>query len=140
MIVAVATFVIFSLMGLNYAVLLSVITGLSVLIPYAGATVVAMPVAMVAYLQWGMSQECLLAILVYGVIQFIDGNVLAPVLLGDAVKLHPVAIIVAILFFGNIWGFWGAFFAIPLATVMNAVINAWPTTPAVIDNTPEGSV
>lgn len=139
-IVALATFVIFSLMGLNYAVLLSVITGLSVLIPYVGATVVAMPVAMVAYLQWGMSQECLLAILVYGVIQFIDGNVLAPILLGDAVKMHPVAIIVAILFFGNIWGFWGTFFAIPLATVMNAVINAWPTTPTVIDNASEDSV
>lgn len=109
------------------------------LIPYVGVTMVTLPVAMVSYLQWGVSQECLLAILAYGVIQFIDGNVLAPVLLGDAVKLHPVAIIVAILFFGNIWGFWGAFFAIPLAMVVNAVINAWPATPAVIDNAPEGA-
>ncbi|MFZ5532893.1 MAG: AI-2E family transporter [Pseudomonadota bacterium] len=125
MIVAAASFVVFSLLGLNYAILLAVLTGLSVLIPYVGVTVVAIPVAMVAYLQWGISQEFLLATLAYGVIQFVDGNMLAPVLLGEAVKLHPVAIVVAILFFGNIWGFWGAFFAIPMATVVNAVINAW---------------
>jgi putative permease len=40
--------------------------------------------------------------------------------------LHPVAIIVAVLFFGGLWGLWGVFFAIPLATLINAVINLWP--------------
>ena len=40
--------------------------------------------------------------------------------------LHPVAIIIAVLFFGGIWGFWGVFFAIPLATLVKAVYNAWP--------------
>jgi putative permease len=41
-------------------------------------------------------------------------------------NLHPVAIIVAILVFGGLWGFWGVFFAIPLATVVQAILKAWP--------------
>ena len=63
----------------------------------------------------------------YLVIQFLDGNVLVPILFSEAVNLHPVAIIVAILVFGGIWGFWGVFFAIPLATLVKALINIWPT-------------
>ena len=58
-------------------------------------------------------------------IQAFDGIVLVPLLFSEAVSLHPVAIIVAILFFGGIWGFWGVFFAIPLATVVKAVLSAW---------------
>jgi putative permease len=42
------------------------------------------------------------------------------------VNLHPVAIIIAILVFGGLWGFWGVFFAIPLATLVQAVMQAWP--------------
>jgi putative permease len=52
--------------------------------------------------------------------------VLLPLLLGEAVDLHPIAIIVAVLVFGGLWGFWGVFFAIPLATLFKAVNNAWP--------------
>jgi putative permease len=40
--------------------------------------------------------------------------------------LHPITIIVAILFFGAIWGFWGVFFAVPLAALLQAVFKAWP--------------
>ena len=40
--------------------------------------------------------------------------------------MHPVAIILAVLFFGGIWGFWGVFFAIPLATLMKSLLYAWP--------------
>ena len=62
----------------------------------------------------------------YTVIQALDGNVLVPLLFSEAVDLHPVAIILAILFFGGLWGFWGVFFAIPLAALVKAVIDAWP--------------
>jgi putative permease len=56
----------------------------------------------------------------------VDAVVLIPLLFSEVVNLHPVAIIVAILFFGGLWGFWGVFFAIPLATLVKAVLNAWP--------------
>jgi len=102
------------------------LVGLSVLIPYIGAAVVTLPIAFVAYFQWGLESEFIWLMISYGVIQFLDGNVLVPILFSEAVNLHPVAIIVAILVFGGLWGFWGVFFAIPLATLVKALINVWP--------------
>ncbi|MBT4442833.1 MAG: AI-2E family transporter [Oceanospirillaceae bacterium] len=121
-----ATYVAFLWLGLNYAALLAMIVGLSVLIPYIGATLVTIPVALIGYVQWGVSTEFYTLLVVYGIIQALDGNVLVPLLFSEAVNLHPVAIIVAVLFFGSLWGLWGVFFAIPLATLIKAVMNAWP--------------
>ncbi len=129
LIVAVVTYITFKFIGLQYALLLAVITGFSVLIPYIGAAVVTLPVAVVAFLQWGFGPDAWVAIIAYGVIQALDGNVLVPFVFSEVVDIHPVAIIVAILFFGGIWGFWGVFFAIPLAVVVQAVIRAWPRAP-----------
>ena len=116
----------FAWMGLNYAALLGLLVGLSVIVPYIGAALVTLPVVMVAFLQWGLSSEFYYLVAVYFVIQALDGNVLVPLLFSEAVNLHPVAIIMAVLFFGGIWGVWGVFFAIPLATLIKAIINAWP--------------
>ncbi|MCF6210431.1 MAG: AI-2E family transporter [Gammaproteobacteria bacterium] len=121
-----ASYITFVLMGLNYAALLGALVGLSVVIPYIGATVVTIPVAMIAYLQWGWGSEFAYLMLAYAIIQVLDGNVVVPLLFSEAVNLHPVAIIVAVLVFGGLWGFWGVFFAIPLATLVKAVLTAWP--------------
>ncbi|MFM5707639.1 AI-2E family transporter [Aeromonas veronii] len=126
LIVGIATYVPFALMGLRYSVLLAVAVGFSVLIPYIGAAVVTVPVAMVALFQWGLTPEFAWLMVAYLIIQALDGNLLVPVLFSEAVNLHPVAIIIAVLVFGGLWGFWGVFFAIPLATLVKAVINAWP--------------
>jgi putative permease len=120
------TLMAFSYFGLQYAMLLSVLVGLSVVIPYVGATVVTLPVVMVAWFQWGWGPDFIWVTVAYLVIQALDGNVLVPLLFGEAVSLHPIAIIVAILVFGGLWGFWGVFFAIPLATLVNAILRAWP--------------
>jgi putative permease len=121
-----ASYVTFSLMGLNYSLLLAVLMGLSVIIPYVGATLVTFPVMIVAFFQWGLTDDFWYLLLAYGIIQALDGVVLVPLLFSEVVNLHPVAIIVAILFFGGFWGFWGVFFAIPLATLVKAVLAAWP--------------
>lgn len=130
-VVALATYVAFALMGLNYAVLLAVLVGLSVVIPYIGAAVVTIPVALVAFIQFGWSDAFFYLMLVYTVVQVIDGYLIVPLLFSGVVNLHPVAIMVAVLFFGGIWGLWGVFFAIPLATLLNALINAWPRDPQI---------
>lgn len=135
LVVGSASFVAFFWLGMNYAVLLAVMVGLSVVIPYIGATVVTLPVAAVAYVQFGWGGDFALVVAVYAVIQFIDGNLLVPLLFSEAVNLHPVAIITAILFFGGLWGLWGVFFAIPLATLIKAVINAWPRQGALPEKT-----
>jgi putative permease len=119
----------FHLLGLDYAMLIGFFVGLSVLIPYVGATVMTLPVALMAYFQFEMTAGFLYVVVAYLVIQLLDGNLLAPLLLSGVVHLHPVAIIVAILVFGGIWGFWGVFFAIPLATLVQAVLRAWPRKP-----------
>jgi len=117
----------FATMGLNYAMLLAVLMGVQAIIPYIGATLVTFPVLAVAYFEWGLSGDDFMYIVIaYSIIQALDGVVLVPVLFSEAVNLHAIAIIVAILFFGGLWGFWGVFFAIPLATVVKAVLTAWP--------------
>jgi len=121
------SFFTFTFMGLQYAMLLAVLVGLSVIIPYIGAAVVTFPVILIAWFQWGWSNDFIWLSVAYFVIQALDGNVLVPLLFSEVVNLHPVAIIVAILVFGGLWGFWGVFFAIPLATLVQAVMRAWPS-------------
>ncbi|HAD08331.1 MAG TPA: AI-2E family transporter [Porticoccaceae bacterium] len=125
-IVGSVTYICFSLLGVNYAALLALLVGLSVVIPYIGAVVVTVPVLLVGLFQWGWGSEFLWLFIAYSVIQFLDGNVLVPLLFSEAVNLHPIAIILAVLLFGGVWGFWGVFFAIPLATLIKALYNAWP--------------
>lgn len=122
------SFLIFEVLGINYGLLLSVLVGLSVVVPYLGATVVTIPIAAVAFVQWGIGADFYTVLIAYGILQLIDGNVLVPVIFSEAVNLHPVAIIAAVLVFGGIWGLAGVFFAIPLATLIKAIINAWPGT------------
>lgn len=126
LIIWLASYIAFAFMGLNFAMLLSLAVGLSVIIPYVGATVVTIPVALIAFFQWGFTSEFGWLMVVYAFIQFLDGNLLVPLLFSEVVNLHPLAIIVAVVFFGSLWGVWGVFFAIPLATLIQAIIKAWP--------------
>jgi putative permease len=126
LVVGVVSYVVFLIFGLQYATLLAVLVGLSVIIPYIGATVVTIPVMLIAWFQWGWSWDFIYVSVAYLVIQALDGSVLVPLLFSEVVNLHPIAIIVAVLVFGGLWGFWGVFFAIPLATLVNAVLMAWP--------------
>ncbi len=120
------TYIAFVVLELNYAALLALLVGISVVVPYVGAVVVTVPVFLIALFQWGWSDQFIYLMAVYGIIQTLDGNVLVPLLFSEAVNLHPVAIICAVLLFGGLWGFWGVFFAIPLATLFKAVLDAWP--------------
>ncbi len=126
MVVGIVTYIGFAIIGVKYAILLSVLVGLSVLVPYIGAAAVTIPVVMIAFFQWGWTTEFFWLAGFFGISQAIDGTVLVPWLFSGLVNLHPIAIIVSVLVFGGLWGFWGVFFAIPLATLVSAVIHAWP--------------
>ena len=127
-VVGICAAIIFSLVGLKYSALLSVLVGLSVVIPYVGAFLVTVPVVIVGLLQFGLESEFYILITLYLLLQILDGNLLVPIIFSDAVKLHPVVIILAVFIFGSMFGFWGVFFAIPIATFIKAVWNAWPST------------
>ncbi|MDH5600353.1 MAG: AI-2E family transporter, partial [Gammaproteobacteria bacterium] len=126
LVVGIVTYIGFSILGLKYAILLSVLVGISVLVPYIGAAVVTIPVVLIAFFQWGWSNEFFWVVGFFGISQALDGTVLVPWLFSGLVNLHPIAIIISVLVFGGLWGFWGVFFAIPLATLVSAVIHAWP--------------
>ncbi len=127
LIVGLATYIPLAIMGLNYAATLSLFVGLSVIIPYVGAVAVTIPVALIAWFQWGTSSEFVTVMIAYLTVQFLDGNILVPLLFSEVVDMHPAAIIIAVLVFGGLWGVWGVFFAIPLATLIQSVLNAWPS-------------
>ena len=123
-----ASYVVFGMFSLNYAALLGLLVGISVIVPYIGAALVTIPVVVVAYFQFGVTPDFYWVVGAYLLIQVLDGNVLVPLLFSEAVNLHPVAIVIAVLFFGGLWGLWGVFFAIPLATLVNAILSAWPSS------------
>ena len=123
-IVGVVTYIILIFFDLRYPLLLSVAAGLSVLVPYIGAVLVTIPIALIALFQFGLSPDFYYVLLAFVISQLLDGNIVVPFLFSEAVNLHPLTIIVAVLIFGGLWGFWGVFFAIPLATLVKAVVNA----------------
>lgn len=131
LIVSVATYIPFAVMDLNYAVTLSLFVGLSVIIPYVGAIAITIPVTFIAWFQFGATSDFVYLMIAYLVVQVIDSNIVVPLLFSEVVDMHPSAIIIAVLVFGGLWGVWGVFFAIPLATLVQAVINAWPTAQVV---------
>jgi putative permease len=123
----------FALIGLKYSLILSMLVGIAVLVPYIGSAVMFVPVILIAFFQWGVDTQMLSIAVAYAFLHALDGNIIAPLLLSRVVKMHPIAIIVAILIFGGIWGFWGLVFAIPLATLLHAVLKAWTNTAASLE-------
>ncbi len=123
LIVGTVTAVVFFLLDFRYPAMLGLVSGLSVLIPFVGAIAVAVPVLVLGYAQWGAGPELGWLMLAYAVIQGVDGNILVPLIFSEAVKLHPLLILLGVVVFGSLWGFWGVFFAIPLATLAKSLLE-----------------
>ncbi len=126
LLVGLITYLLFAVFDLNYAALLGFLVGLSVIVPYLGFVAVTLPVTIIAFMQFGWSEPFLYLMMTYGLIQALDGFLLVPLLFSEANNLHPLAIIIAVLVFGSWFGVWGVFFAIPLATLIKAIVYAWP--------------
>ena len=111
LIIGSVTYFAFSWLGMDYAALLALLVGLSVIIPYIGAALVTLPVVLVGFFQWGLTPEFYYMFAVYLVIQALDGNVLVPFLFSEAVNLHPVAIISCSAVFSVASGACGGYFS-----------------------------
>ena len=123
LIVGVAMWVAYVVLGHEYALLLAVLTGVSVWVPFIGAAVVTVPVVLLSLFQWGWSDATLYSLIAYAVIQTLDANVVIPWLFSEVVNLHPIAIIMAVLIFGSLWGLVGVFVAIPMASLVKSVLT-----------------
>jgi predicted PurR-regulated permease PerM len=113
-----------SLIGLNFGFLIGVLAGLLSFVPYVGsltAFVLSIIVALVqSWPDWRLPLE---AIAVVSTGLFLDGNVLSPRLVGDAVGLHPVWLMFALFAFGSLFGFAGLIIAVPVAAALGVVLR-----------------
>jgi predicted PurR-regulated permease PerM len=108
--------------GLNFGMLIGLVSGLITFIPYVGSLtglVLSLGVAVAQFWPEWTSIATVLAIFVVG--QFIEGNVLAPKLVGESVGIHPVWLIFALLAFGYLFGFVGLLVAVPLAATIGVL-------------------
>ena len=125
-IVSCASYLALAAFSVKYAFLLGLATGVAVLIPYVGATLVALLVLVTGLYHLGLDIKLLYALLAYSVVQALDAYLLVPWLFSSALNLRPVTVLIAITFFGGVWGVWGVLLAIPLATFIKVVVLAWP--------------
>jgi predicted PurR-regulated permease PerM len=111
-----------TLVGLNFGLLIGLISGLITFIPYVGSMtglILALGVAVAQF--WPDWTSILMVLGIFLVGQFIEGNVLAPKLVGESVGLHPVWVIFALLAFGYLFGFVGLLVAVPLAATIGVL-------------------
>ena len=109
------------LLRVPYAYVLGPLAGLCVLLPYVGVIVSTTPAFGVALLTGDDGALPLKVLAFYTCVQFLEGNVLTPFIVGSRVKLHPLAVLVAFLFWGILWGVPGAILAVPLTATAKVV-------------------
>lgn len=113
-----------SLAGLNFGLLIGLLAGLLSFIPYVGSItgfLLAIGVALVQF--WPDYIHIVLIAVIFGVGQFLEGNVLQPRLVGRSVGLHPVWLMFALFAFGSLFGFVGLLVAVPLAAAVGVLVR-----------------
>ena len=112
-----------SLLGLNYALLIGILAGLASIVPYLGFAVGIAAAMTIALFQFDGYGQLMMVFAVFGVGQLIESFVLTPLLVGDRIGLHPVAVIFAILSGGQLFGFLGVLLALPVAAVIMVLLR-----------------
>jgi predicted PurR-regulated permease PerM len=108
-----------TLVGLQFGVLIGVIAGLITFVPYVGSLTGLLIASAVAITQFWPDWQWIVAVVVIFLVgQFVEGNIIAPKLVGERVGLHPVWMIFAMFAFGYLFGFVGLLLAVPLAAAI----------------------
>jgi predicted PurR-regulated permease PerM len=113
-----------TLSGLNFGLLIGLISGVITFIPYVGSMtglILALGVAVAQF--WPEYSSILMVLGIFLIGQFLEGNLLAPKLVGESVGLHPVWLIFALLAFGYLFGFVGLLVAVPLAATIGVLVR-----------------
>ncbi len=125
-ILALVMYVLFIYFKLNYATILAIAVGISGIIPWVGAVLVTVPLVVIAIFQWGFTADLVSFLVLYCVLIALDANLLVPLLFSETMKMHPIVILMSVIFFGQLWGVAGVFFAIPLAVLIKVMLQYWP--------------
>jgi predicted PurR-regulated permease PerM len=110
-----------SVIGVPFALLLGILSGLLAFIPFVGPAISVIPPILLALAQEPIS--ALWVILAYAGVQFVEGNIVQPVVMSRAVSLHPVIIVFALLIMGTLFGFIGVLLAIPLVAALHVLVQ-----------------
>lgn len=136
-VVGVLSTIAYLVLGLQNALLLGVFAGLMEIIPLIGPAIGVIPALVVAFSTGGV-ELLLLVVAVYAVIQFLEGQVLVPIVMKQAVGLPPFVVIVSLLVGGSVAGLIGALLAVPIAAAVGAVMeNTQARRKAVAMSTPD---
>ncbi|WP_110647211.1 AI-2E family transporter [Salinicola peritrichatus] len=112
-----------SVLGLNFGLLIGLLAGLASIVPYLGVIVGIVTAGVVAFFQFGEWVPLLGVLVVFGIGQVVESTLLQPLLLGDKIGLHPVAVIFAVLAGGQLFGFTGILLALPVAAVIMVLLR-----------------
>ncbi|MGZ5428095.1 MAG: AI-2E family transporter [Thermoanaerobaculia bacterium] len=104
-----------------YGYVLGPLAGVCVLVPYVGVIFSTTPAFLIALLASNDAALPVKILVFYSVVQFLEGNVLTPFIVGSRVRLHPLAVLFAFLFWGILWGVPGAILAVPLTATIKVV-------------------
>ena len=121
-----------------FAILLGVLAGLLNFIPIIGLYVGLAITAMVAFLDPNPLWALIKVLLVYGVVQGLEGAVIQPKIVGDRVGMHPVLVMFSVLFFSKFFGFWGLIIGVPTAAVVMFFIEEYKRKAAMMNMVQEG--
>lgn len=112
-----------SIVGLDLAILIGLLAGLVSFVPYLGFIIGIVVATIAALMQFHDASSVLYVFIVFGIGQALEGMVLTPILVGDKIGLHPVAVIFAVLAGGQLFGFFGILCALPVAAVLAVIIR-----------------
>lgn len=112
-----------SVVGLKFGLLIGLMAGLASIVPYLGVIVGVLTAGVVAFFQFGEWLPLVGVLVVFGIGQVAESTLLQPLLLGDKIGLHPVAVIFAVLAGGQLFGFTGILLALPVAAVIMVLLR-----------------
>ncbi|MDC9719285.1 MAG: AI-2E family transporter [Gammaproteobacteria bacterium] len=110
-------------LGLNYALLIGLLAGMASIVPYLGFVVGISAALLVGFFQFDSYLPLALVVAIFAIAQMVESFVLTPLLVGDRIGLHPVAVIFAILAGGQLFGFMGILLALPFAAVIMVLLR-----------------
>ncbi len=113
-----------SLVGLDYALLVGIIAGFLAIIPYLGLIIGGLICALVALIQFSDLKHMYITLVIFLFGHLIESYIITPKLVGEKVGLNPVWVIFSIMAGGALFGFWGMFFAVPIAAIVGVIIRS----------------
>lgn len=108
------------LLHVSYYYVLGPLAGVAIMLPYVGVILSTVPAVTVAFFQYD-GRKAIIVLVVYALLQFLEGNILTPLIVGGRVRLFPLTVMVAFIFWGLLWGIPGAILAVPLTSAIKVV-------------------